>query len=345
MKISLILFLTLTWPLSARATAVRITISGTLGGIDIIEGPVFGYHSRQLIPNGAPFLLVYTFNDDKGEVTVQRDKYGNLTQSGQRTEHSESPGVSAILRIGDALWDFGDSIRSEVNLIATQGAKGYSIHFATRDKDNWISSEIYPTSSSSWTASGDWRQSFEADELRANASKFSVDNGTVSASGTLTPSRIRVEGVDLGGQALSIRGAGRDTTFKSEAGAWQLARSSVHGGCIIEKVIRMVIGTMPPNGAPIIPQSVTFWVAWRIAPGTIDATPLINGHEITYPPGSTGKVTITGIARFYEDTQMPGVFRTGGVLAAGRHLSSSSLPSLPTARATLPIRQEFEIEF
>lgn len=332
-------------PLSARATTVRITISGTLDRIDIVEGPVFGYHSKEVIPSGAPFLLVYTFDDNKGEVTFQRDKDGNLTQSGQRTEHSESPGVSAILRIGDALWDFGDSANSQVSLIATQGAKGYSIHFVTRAKDNWVSSDIHPKSSSSWTVSGDWRQSFEADELEANPNKFSVDNGTVSASGTLIPSRIRVDGVNLGGQALSLSEASRNTSSNAGAAVWQLARPSVHGGCIIEKVTRTVIGTIPPNGAPITPQSVTYWVAWRIAPGMIDATPLIDGHEITYPPGSTGKVTVKGIARYYEDMMTPSSFRAGSVPAAGRHLSSSSLPSLPTARATLPIRQEFEIEF
>ncbi len=345
MKTSFALFLAITLAPLARATTVRITISGKLQSIGIIEGPVFGYHSRQLIPNGEPFSLVYTFDDDEGEVTVQRDKFGNLSQSGQRTAPSGSPGISAILRIGDASWDFGESISSEVNLVATGGVKGYSIRFATKDNDNWISSLIYPKNAASWTKSGDWRQSFQADELEGNANRFSVDNGTVSASGTLIPSIIKVEGVNLDGQALSIGPAGQDTNLKSEAGAWLLARPSVHGGCVIEKVIRTVIGTMPPNGVPITPQSETYWVAWRIAPGTRDATPLINGHEITYPFGSVGKLTIVGTARFYEDSMVPGNFRTGAVPAAGHHLSSSSYPSLPTAQATLPVRQDVEVEF
>ncbi len=345
MKTSILVFLAVILAPSARATTVRITINGVLKSIDITEGPVFGYNSRQLIPYGAPFVVVYTFDDGKGDVTIERDKYGNLTQSGQRTAHSGSPGVSAVLRIGDASWDFGDSSSSEVKLVAAQGSKSYTIRFATGDKDNWISSTIYPENTASWTRSGDWRQSFQADDLEANADRFSVDNGTVSANGTLIASSIRVEGVNLDGQALSINAASEDANLKPWAGAWHLAKPSVRGGCIIEKVTRTVIGTTPPNGAPITPQSMTYWVAWRVGPGMMTATPLMDRHEFIYPPGSTGKVTMIGVARFYEGIGVPVSFRTGSLPAAGSHLSSLSDPSLSTARATLPVRQEFEIEF
>jgi hypothetical protein len=231
----------------ARAATVRVTISGIVKEIAVTEGPVLGLYSKEQFEDGTPFVLVYTFDDSKGEATTEMDEGGSITQSGQRTAHFSSPGVSAILHIADASWDFGESVDSEANLVAQQGTKGYTIVYRTGDKENWVTSTLSPKDAGTWTTSGDWRQSFHADELEANEIPFSVDNGTVSASGTLIASKIAVDGIDLNGQALSIRAVGQDKTKGSWTGEWHLAKPSPRGGCVIERVTRTVVGKLPPN--------------------------------------------------------------------------------------------------
>jgi hypothetical protein len=345
MNLSSILLVATISTAAARAAIVKVTITGTVKGIHISEGPVFGYTSREHIPDGTPFTLTYIFDDTKGEDRIKMESHGNITRSGLRALKAASPATDAILQIGGGVWDFGESVDSEVDLTTTLRVKSYVIRFASADKDNWISSNIYPRKGGYWPATADWRQSFHANGLENNPSPFSVDNGTVSARGSLIASGISVSGVHLEGQALSFATVDGGPNSANWVRQWHLAKPSPHGGCVIESVTKTVVGTTSQNGAPVTPFLTRYWVAWRVAPGAKATTPATDNFQTSYPPGSTGIVNISATARFYEGTDIPASFVPGNVSLLSARLSSKADPALGTSHATLPIAVTATLRF
>jgi len=319
-----------------HAAVVRVTIRGTVDKLDISDGPVFGFRSKEPLPSDLPFALTYTFDDQKGETTLELGDTGRLVGSGQHGLQSASPGVSAVLRVGNAVWEFGDSTTAEVTIRATDAESSLKIRYGTANRDNWVSSSITPDPAASWTLSGDWRQSFYADRLKSQPSPFSIDNGTVSARGTLIPSTLRVDGIDLRGQVLDARASGEQPPGWP-AREWRLSIASPRGGYIVEQVTQTAIGSIASNSAPIAPLTITYWVAWSVAPGATMSTPPAENYVNAYPPGSTGKLTVKTSARFYEGLTLPQGFRAGAVKFAAAGLSSESDPDLDTEHATLPV--------
>ena len=57
-------------PAAAQAATITVTITGTTGEIKVGEGPIFGHSSYQKIPPGDPFVLTYTFDDERGIQTI-----------------------------------------------------------------------------------------------------------------------------------------------------------------------------------------------------------------------------------------------------------------------------------
>lgn len=321
---------------AVHAAVVRVTITGTVDRLDISEGPVFGYRSKQPLPPSLPFILTYTFDDQKGETTLESADTGRLVGSGQHGSRAASPGVSAVLQVGEAFWEFGDSTDAEVTVRITDADSSLKIRYDTADRDNWVSSAIVPDRGASWTLSGDWRQSFYADRVKSQPASFSIDNGTVSARGTLIPSTLRVDGIDLRGQALDARASG-ELPLSWPAREWRLAVAPPGGGYVVEQITQTAIGSIAANSAPIAPLTVTYWVAWSVAPGATMSTPPGESFVNAYPPGSTGKLTIEASARFYDGLTLPPGFRAGAVKFAAAGLSSESNPHLDTEHATLPI--------
>ena len=345
MNLSSILLVATISTAAARAAIVKMTITGTVKGIHISEGPVFGYTSREHIPDGTPFTLTYIFDDTNGEDRIQTESDGKITRSGLRASKAASPARDAILQIGGGVWDFGESVDSEVDLTTTLRVKSYVIRFGSADKDNWISSNIYPGKGGNWPATADWRQSFHANGLQKNPSPFSIDNGTVSARGSLIASGISVSGVHLEGQALSFTTVDGGPNSSHWVRQWHLAKPSPHGGCVIESVTKTVVGTMPGNGAPITPFLTAYWVAWRVAPGAKITTPATDDFQSSYPRGSTGTVTISATARFFEGTDVPPGFLPGNVPLLSARLSSKADPALATSHATLPVAVTATLRF
>jgi hypothetical protein len=346
MNVSSILLVATIFTAVAPAAIVKVTITGTVKDIHISEGPVFGHTSREHIPDGTPFTLTYMFDDTKGEDRIQTESHGKITRSGLRAlRAAASPGTDAILQIGGGVWDFGESVDSEVALTTAVRVKSYVIRFSTTDKDNWISSNVYPGKGGSWPSTADWRQSFHASGLEKNPSSFSIDNGTVSVRGSLIASEISVNGVHLEGQALSFTTVDGGPNSANWVRQWHLAKPSPHGGCVIESVTKTVVGTTPHNGAPITPFLTKYWVAWRVAPGAKITIPATDDFQSSYPRGSTGTLTISATARFYEGTGVPPSFIASNLPSLSGRLSSNSDPGLATSHATLPITVTATLRF
>ena len=117
---------------TAGAATITVTITGTTGEIHVGEGPIFGHSSYQLIPAGNPFVLTYTFDEDKGKQTTSEVSGGLITQSEIEGTAVSSPGISATLQIGSALWEFGSSTHSQVVLKTSTTAKSEEFVFATQ---------------------------------------------------------------------------------------------------------------------------------------------------------------------------------------------------------------------
>src|ERR1700760_4328758 len=103
----LLALLLLSSSVAAGAATVTVTITGTTGEIHVGEGPIFGHHSYQLIPGGVPFVLTYTFDEDKGKQSISSVEKGLITQSAIESIPGSSPGPSATLQIGSDVWEFG----------------------------------------------------------------------------------------------------------------------------------------------------------------------------------------------------------------------------------------------
>lgn len=319
-----------------HAAIVRITITGTVAEFNISEGPVFGYPSKQPLPRDLPFILTYAFDDQRGATTADSEPNGRLIMSRQSGSHAASPGVSAVLQVGDAVWEFGDSVRSEIRTTLKGREKILSMRYETGDKDNWIRSVLALEGTAAWSSSGDWRQSFYAPALLRQPSPFSIDNGTVSASGALMASAVRVSGIDLRAQALSFSLPETKPTGWP-ARKWRLTVPSPMGGYVVEKITQTVAGIVAATSGPVTPRSTTYWLAWEVMPGSVTTTPGQEAFVNAYPPSSTGTITIEASARFYEGLTLPPGFRVGAVGFAPDVLSSGSDPNPGTEHATLPI--------
>lgn len=313
---------------TAAAATVTVTITGTTGEIHVGEGPIFGHSSYQLIPGGEPFVLTYTFDEDKGKQTISEVEKGLITQSGIQNIPGSSPGVGATLQIGSDVWEFGSSTRSQVVLKTSENDKSAEFAFVTPAGGNRVSAKIVPGKGSYWPKNGDWRSSFTTGPLDGSTASFSEDNDRVSAHGTLIPATITVSGVDIDGQWL------RATTEGERK--WQLGHASPKGGYIVEQVTRTILGTRA-DGSAITPSSITYWQASEVPAGA-DAPrdPLANFPD-TSLAGGTGEESITAIARFYGDLTLPPSFAVGNSPYAGGRLSSTIDPHLSTKDATLPV--------
>ena len=68
-----------------------MTITGTTGEIRVGEGPIFGHSSYQKIPPGDPFVLTYTFDDEKGKQAISEISGGYDYSIGDRKYSSFFP--------------------------------------------------------------------------------------------------------------------------------------------------------------------------------------------------------------------------------------------------------------
>ena len=334
MKPAAIFLLAVALPATARPATIVVTITGTTGEIKIGEGPIFGHSSYQKIPPGDPFVLTYTFDDEKGKQSISGISGDTITQSQIENIALSSPGINAVLQIGSAVWEFGASTRSQVTLKTSTTDKSEQFVFTTQAGSNRVSSQIVPAKGGYWPKNGDWRSSFTSTSLEGSTGTFSADNDRVSASGSLTPSVITVTGIDLDGQWL------RDATTAGGPGLphwtrkWQLAHASPKGGYIVEEVSRTILGTKP-DGSAITPSSIKYWQAWKVPAGSNAPENALD----SFPPpaGSTGEDTVSAVARFYEGLILPPAFAVGNSPYAGERPSSITDPKLSTSSATLPV--------
>jgi hypothetical protein len=314
---------------TARAATITVTITGTTGEIRVGEGPIFGHRSYTLIPPGDPFALTYSFDEEKGKQSLPEERDGLITQSGIESTALSSPGTSATLQIGSALWEFGSSVSSQVILKTFPGSKGEQFVFVARAGGNRVSAQIVPGKGGYWPKNGDWRSSFTSGPLDGSTASFALDNDRVSASGSLTPSAITVVGVDIDGQWLRTTTAGNERK-------WQLAHASPAGGYIVEEVTRIIMGTKT-DGSPITPSTVKYWQAWQVPVGANAPVDAMDSYPDTALAGSTGEETLSAVARYYDGLSLPLTFGTGKSPYAGGRLSSVTDPHLSTNCATLPV--------
>jgi hypothetical protein len=327
---------------TAGAATITVTITGTTGEIRVGEGPIFEHRSYTLIPPGDPFSLTYTFDEEKGKQTISELSNGLISQSEIENTKLSSPGTSATLQIGRDVWEFGSSIRSQVVMKTSATSKSEQFVYVAQAGGNRISAQIVPGKGGFWPKSGDWRASFTSSPLDGSTASFAADNDRVSASGSLTPLTIAVAGVDIDGQWL--RYATNPAPNTGGEGKWQLAHASPHGGYIVERVTRTILGTMA-DGSPVTPSSVEYWQAWQVPAGADAPANASDSLSNAALAGCTGEESVTAVARFYEGLTLPPVFSPGNSPYAGERLSSTTDPNLSTSSATLPVatssRQKF----
>ena len=123
MKLSALFVMAALLPAMAGAATITVTITGTTGEIRVGEGPIFGHRSYTLIPPGDPFALTYTFDEEKGKQSIPEVSDGLITQSGIEGTAPSSPGTSATLQVGSAVWEFGSSARSQIILKTSASSK------------------------------------------------------------------------------------------------------------------------------------------------------------------------------------------------------------------------------
>jgi hypothetical protein len=319
---------------TAVAATVTVTITGTTGEIQVGEGPIFGHKSYQLVPPGDPFVLTYVFDQNKGKQGISEVKDDLITQSQIENAAASSPGISATLQIGSAVWEFGPATHAQV-IMKTSSASGSEQLVFTQSGGNRVSAQIVPGKGSYWPKNGDWRASFTSSSLEGSSASFSADNGSVSAEGKLNPSSIAVTGVDIDGQWLRY-------TATAGGRTWQLAHASPRGGAIVEEVTRTIVGTRP-DGSPIMPSVVRYWQAWQVPAGADAPNDAMDTIADTVLAGSKGEESVSTVARFYEGLTLPASFATGNSPYA--RLSSTSDPELTTDCATLPVATSAKLEF
>jgi hypothetical protein len=341
-KLAAFFILAATLSTTATAATITVTITGTTGEIRVGEGPLFGQRSYQLIPAGAPFVLTYTFDEEKGRQSISEISDNLITQSEIENTALSSPGTNATLQIGSAVWEFGPSTRSQVTLKTSAGSKSEQFVFTTQAGSNRVSAQIVPAKASYWPKNGDWRASFTSTSLEG--STFSADNDRVDAKGSLVPSTIAVTGVDVDGQWLSDTTTAGGPGLASWERKWQLAHASPKGGYIVEEVNRTILGTKP-DGSPITPSSIKYWQAWQVPAGSNAPGDAVDTFANTVSAGGTGDDTVTATARFYEGLVLPASFAVGNSPYADSRLSSTIDPNLSTSGATLPVAAGATLHF
>ncbi len=341
MKLTAFFILAAALPTAARAATVTVTITGTTGEIQVGEGPIFGHKSYQLIPAGDPFVLTYIFDEDKGKQSISEVKDNLITQSEIENAASSSPGISATLQIGSAVWEFGPAAHAQVILKTSADSKSEQLVF-NQSGGNHVSSQIVPGKGSYWPKNGDWRAAFTSSSLDGSSASFSADNGSVSAVGKLTPSTIAVTGVDIDGQWLRYTTTAGGPGLTSWERKWQLAHASPRGGVIVEQVTRTIVENRP-DGSPITPSVLKYWQAWPIPAGADAPTDATDTIADTVLSGSKGEESVSMVARFYEGLTLPPSFALGNSPYA--RLSSTSDPKLSTDSATLPVTTSTKLEF
>jgi hypothetical protein len=342
MKLAAVILLAAVLPAAARAATITVTITGTTGEIKVGEGPIFGHSSYQKIPPGDPFVLTYTFDDEKGKQAISEISGDTIAQSEIESTALSSPGTNAVLQMGSAVWEFGASTRSQVTLRTSAGNKSEQFVYTTQAGSNRVSSQIVPAKGGYWPKNGDWRSSFTSTSLEGSTASFSADNDRVSASGSLIPSTITVTGVDLDGQWLRDASNSAGSGHKGWERKWQLAHASPRGGYIVEEVTRTILGTKP-DGSPVTPSSVKYWQAWQVPSGS--SAPEDGLDSFPAPTGSTGEDSISTVARFYEGLILPPAFAVGNSPYAGERPSSTTDPKLSTSSATLPVTAGATLHF
>jgi hypothetical protein len=342
MKLAAVFLLAAALPAAAQAATITVTITGTTGEIKVGEGPIFGHSSYQKIPPGDPFVLTYTFDDERGKQAISEISGDTIAQSEIENTTLTSPGTNAVLQIGSAVWEFGASTRSKVTFRTSTSSKSEQFVFTTQAGSNLVSSQIIPAKGGYWPKNGDWRSSFTSTSLEGSTASFSADNDRVSASGSLVPSAITVTGVDLDGQWLRDATTAGGPGLPSRERKWQLAHASPRGGYIVEEVTRTILGTKP-DGSAITPSSIRYWQAWQVPAGSNAPENALD----SFPPpaGSTGEDSISTVARFYEGLSLPPAFAVGNSPYAGERPSSITDPKLPTSSATLPVTASATLHF
>jgi hypothetical protein len=315
---------------TAGAATITVTITGTTGEIRVGEGPIFGHRSYTLIPAGDPFALTYTFDEERGKQTIAEVSNGLISQSEIENSRLSSPGTSATLQIGRAVWEFGPPAKSQVVMKTSTNSKSEQFVYVAQAGGNRISAQIVPGKGGYWPKNGDWRASFTSGPLDGSTASFAADNDRVSASGSLTPLTIAVAGVDIDGQWLRYK------TNPGGEGKWQLAHASPHGGYIVEQVTRNILGTRA-DGSPITPSSVEYWQAWQVPAGADAPADPTDHFPNTSLAGSTGDESVSAVARFYEGLTLPPAFAIGNSPYAGERPASMTDPKLSTNNATLPV--------
>jgi hypothetical protein len=345
-KLAALLILMAAGACAARAETITITLTGNTGEIQVGEGPIFGRRSYQRIPAGDPFALTYVFDEARGTQSIAEVSDGLITQSGIENTAQDSPGRSATLQIGSAVWEFGTSVRSQV-MLKTVTEKSEKIVFATQSRGNHISTEITPAPGGYWPKNGDWRANLIATSLAGSTTTFSADNGSVSAEGKLIPATITVTGVDLDGQWLqSTATAGGPESHPGNAvwqRQWRLAHASPLGGYIVEEVTQSVHGTSA-DGSAIRPIPNHSWLAWQVAAGATAPSPSLDSFSRDALTGS-GEEIVTAVARFYEGLTLPASFVEALSPYAEGLWTSATNPELPTRNATLPVVVSSTIPF
>jgi hypothetical protein len=329
-KLSALFVLAAMLSATAGAATITVTITGTTGEIRVGEGPIFGHRSYTLIPGGDPFALTYIFDEEKGKQSTPEVSDGLITQSGIEGTAPSSPGTSATLQIGSAVWEFGSSAHSQVVLKTSATSKSEQFVFNAQAGGNRVSAQIVPAKGGYWPKNGDWRASFTSGPLDGSTASFAADNDRVSASGSLTPSTITVAGVDIDGQWL------RNTTTAGGERKWQLAHASPRGGYVVEQVTRTIMGTKA-DGSPITPSTVRYWQAWQVPVGADAPIDAIDSFPDTALAGDKGEESLSAVARYYEGLILPPAFGVGNSQYAGGRLSSVTDPHLSTNSATLPV--------
>lgn len=330
MKLSALFLIAAMLSATAGAATITVTITGTTGEIRVGEGPIFGHRSYTLIPPGDPFALTYTFDEEKGKQSIPEVSDSLITQSGIEGTAPSSPGTSATLQIGSAVWEFGSSARSQIILKTSASSKSEQFVFIAQAGGNRVSAQIVPGKGGYWPKNGDWRASFTSGPLDGSTASFAADNDRVSASGSLTPSTITVAGVDIDGQWL------RNTTTAGGERRWQLAHASPRGGYVVEQVTRTIMGTKA-DGSPITPSTVKYWQAWQVPVGANAPSDAIDSFPDTALAGGKGEESLCAVARYYEGLILPPAFAVGKSQYAGGRLSSVIDPHLSTNSATLPV--------
>jgi hypothetical protein len=327
---------------TAGAATITVIITGTTGEIRVGEGPIFGHKSYQLIPAGDPFVLTYTFDEEKGKQSISEVSENLITQSEIENSASSSPGINATLQIGSAVWEFGPATDSQVMLKTSATGRSEQFVFKTRSGGNQVSAQIVPSKGSYWPKNGDWRAGFTSSSLAGSTASFSTDNGSVSAEGSLSPSTIAVSGVDIDGQWLRFTTTAGGPGLASWERKWQLAHASPRGGAIVEQVTRTILGTKS-DGSPITPSVVKYWQAWQVPAGSNAGDNAIGTLADPILSGSTGEESISTVARFYEGLTLPPAFGVGNSPYA--RLSSTTDPKLSTDCATLPVTTNTKLQF